>query len=198
MKLNRVERWLVMSPLRRLLQSVVVQWFRAHAVGSSFGSVLEIGCGNGVGARMIQVHFKPGRLYLTDLDREMVRRAASGSAACGHPAILFCNADAAHLPFKNASMDTVFGFGFLHHVPAWKKSMAEIDRVLKPGGTYFFEEYYPTAYQNWVTRRLLVHPEKDRFHSAELREALAGAGLRLQQTFELKRFGIIGIAAKML
>jgi ubiquinone/menaquinone biosynthesis C-methylase UbiE len=198
MKLNRIERWFVISPFRRLLQYFVVQWFRQHAGGTRFDRVLEIGCGGGAGARMISEQFVPGRLFLVDLDARMVRRAASNCEEASCADAFFCAADAARLPFQNASMDTIFGFGFLHHLPAWKAGMAEIARVLRPGGTYFFEEYYPGAYQNWITRRLLVHPEKDRFNSLDLKEGLAQVGLSLQQTFELRRFGIIGVATKML
>jgi ubiquinone/menaquinone biosynthesis C-methylase UbiE len=198
MKLNWIERWFVISPFRRLLQHFVVQWFREHAGGARFDRVLEIGCGGGTGARMISEQFEPERLFLVDLDVEMVSLAASNCTDTECADAFFCAADAADIPFRNTSMDTIFGFGFLHHVPAWKTSMDEIARVLKPGGTYFFEEYYPGAYRNWITRRLLVHPEKDRFNSLDLKEGFARAGLSLQQTFELRRFGIIGVAKKML
>ena len=198
MKLNWIERWFVISPFRRVLQHFVIQWFRQHATGSKFDRVLEIGCGGGSGARMIASNFSPERLILMDLDSTMVSRAASNCADSACADAFFCAADASHLPIQNVSVDTIFGFGFLHHVPVWKNSMAEIARVLRPGGTYFFEEYYPGAYQNWITRRLLVHPEKDRFNSLELRDAFAGVGLSLQQTFELSRIGIIGVAIKKL
>ena len=198
MKLNWAERWFVISPIRRLLQYFVVQWFQGHRGGASFNRVLEIGCGSGAGARMISENFTPEHLYLMDLDSTMVSRAASNCADSNCGEAFFCAADAALIPFQNVSIDTIFGFGFLHHVPAWKTSIAEIARVLKPGGTYFFEEYYPGAYRNWVTRRILVHPEKDRFNSLDLKEAFSEVGLKLQQTFELRRFGIIGVAIKML
>jgi ubiquinone/menaquinone biosynthesis C-methylase UbiE len=198
MKLNRVERWFVISPFRRLLQHLVVQWFSEHAEGTRFDRVLEIGCGGGGGARMISERFVPEHLLLMDLDVRMLTRAASNCAEAGCADAFFCAADAADIPFQNASMDTIFGFGFLHHLPAWKTGVKEIARVLKPGGTYFFEEYYPGAYQNWITRKLLVHPEKDRFNSLDLKDGFAQVGLSLQQTFELRRFGIIGVAKKML
>ena len=131
-----------------------------------------------------------------DLDVEMVSLAASNCTDTECADAFFCAADAADIPFRNTSMDTIFGFGFLHHVPAWKTSMDEIARVLKPGGTYFFEEYYPGAYRNWITRRLLVHPEKDRFNSQDLHHAFQEANLTLTHSFELKRMGILGVGVK--
>jgi ubiquinone/menaquinone biosynthesis C-methylase UbiE len=81
-------------------------------------------------------------------------------------------------------------------VPAWRDALAEIYRVLTPGGAYYFEEYYPSFYQNLITRRLATHPAHDRFSGCELREAFARAKLNLLSTFELKRVGIIGVGLK--
>ena len=38
------------------------------------------------------------------------------------------------LPFDDHSFDLVFSMGVLHHTPDWKKGLAELIRVLKPGG----------------------------------------------------------------
>jgi ubiquinone/menaquinone biosynthesis C-methylase UbiE len=198
MKLNRVERWFVFSPVRRLMQYFVVQWFRRAAPGGSFDQVLEIGCGGGTGAAMIATNFTPRRLHLMDIDPAMVARALTALAQRPPETVAVYVADATFLPFREASMDAVFGFGFLHHVPAWRASLREIVRVLKPGGVYYMEEFYPSLYQNLITRRILVHPDQDRFTSLELKEAFADSGLRLQQTFELKRFGILGIGVKII
>ena len=109
------------------------------------------------------------------------------------------------LPFKiNAGQfqlilnpfDAVFGFGFLHHVPDWRQGLSEIARVLKPGGVYYIEELYPSLYQNVITKRILLHPEHDRFTSDDLRKALDEAHLRLANAFELRKMGILGVATK--
>lgn len=196
MKLNRIEGWFVTSPVRRLMQYFVVQWFRRAAPGGRFDRVLEIGCGGGAGAGMITAGFSPKRLYLVDVDPAMLDRAQQALAPEGGGSLSFCIADATYLPLRGASMDAVFGFGFLHHVPAWRRSLEEIARVLAPGGIYYMEEFYPSLYQNLITRRILVHPDSDRFNSFELKQAFAAVGLRLEQTFELKRFGILGIGVK--
>ncbi|MBU2593897.1 MAG: class I SAM-dependent methyltransferase [Candidatus Edwardsbacteria bacterium] len=41
------------------------------------------------------------------------------------------------LPFDNASMDIVLGFGVLEHVPYDTNSLMEINRILKQGGIFF-------------------------------------------------------------
>jgi ubiquinone/menaquinone biosynthesis C-methylase UbiE len=196
MKLSRIERWFVISPMRQAMQALVVRWFRGIRPLPAGADILEIGCGSGFGARLIAKQFAPRRLFLSDLDPRMVALAAEagpgGAAACAG----FCVADAEALPFRSRAADAVFGFGFLHHVPDWRRGLREIHRVLRPQGVYYFEEYYPSLYRNIVTRRLAAHPAHDRFRSHELRQEFETVGLDLHQTFELKRFGILGVGIK--
>jgi ubiquinone/menaquinone biosynthesis C-methylase UbiE len=196
MKLYPLERWFVSSPLRWAMQALVVRWFKAVIPMRPGADLLEIGCGTGTGARMLAQQFNPRRLFLTDLDLRMVRRARERLSETPLSPAGCCVGDAARLPLRSEAVDAIFGFGFLHHVPAWRDGLAEIERVLKPGGLYYMEEYYPSLYQNAVTRRLAVHPAHDRFASNDLREEFARADLQLRYTFELKSFGILGVATK--
>ncbi len=196
MKLNRIERWFVNSPLRRTMQSLVVRWFREVRPLAAGADILEIGCGGGFGARRVARHFVPRRLVLTDLDLRMVVRARAAVSADAALRCSFCVADAEALPFRDCTADAVFGFGFLHHVLDWRGGLREILRVLAPGGAYYFEEYYPSFYQNILTRRLAAHPAHDRFKSHDLKRELEAAGLRLRQTLELSGFGILGVAIR--
>ena len=131
-----------------------------------------------------------------DLDIRMIRKAKMFLSSGTQKNIFYCVGDAACLPFEDTCFDAVFGFGFLHHVPAWREGLAEIARVLKPEGVYFIEEFYPSLYQNFITKRLLAHPEQDRFYSRDLHVAFAGTDLSLVHTFELKRLGILAIGVK--
>jgi ubiquinone/menaquinone biosynthesis C-methylase UbiE len=196
MKLDPLERWFVNSPLRQAMQALVIRWFRAAMPLTPGRDVLEIGCGAGAGARMLARQFNPRRLFLADIDFRMVTLARKRVPSSSLAPTWFCVADAARLPFGNETVDAVFGFGFLHHVPAWRDGLAEIHRVLKPGGVYYFEEYYPSLYQNFITRRLATHPAHDRFSGCELREAFTSAKLNLFSTFEIRRFGILGVGLK--
>ncbi len=92
-------------------------------------------------------------------------------------------ADIYHLPFARP-FDFAFSIGVLHHLPDWRGGLAEIARVLKPGGFYFLEEYYPALYQNFLTRHLFRHPETDRFERGDLRRGLKDAGFSLVRCLE--------------
>lgn len=191
-----MERWMVNSPLRRIGQYLVMQWFSRTVALSAGAAVLEVGCGRGIGAKLISEAYQPHSLYLLDLDLEMIKKANRRINGPHGKHIYFCVADAIRLPFRASSMDAVFGFGFLHHVTAWRDGLAEVVRVLKHGGVYFMEEYYPSLYQNFITKHILVHPNVDRFNSQDLHQAFQDAGLTLTHTFELKRMGILGVGVK--
>lgn len=49
-------------------------------------------------------------------------------------------ADTYHLPFANDSFAFIFTFQTLHHFPNPKPVMAEVYRVLAPGGYFYFDE----------------------------------------------------------
>ena len=196
MKLNPIERWVVNSPVRRIGQHLVMQWFKSTVALKAGTAILEVGCGRGVGAKLIYEAYQPDRLYLLDLDLQMIQKANQRLNGQNENRIYFCVGDAARLPCRDDSLDAVFGFGFLHHVPAWREGLAEVARVLKHGGVYFMEEYYPSLYQNFITKHILVHPDCNRFNSQELRQAFQDANLSLTHTFELKRMGILGVGVK--
>ena len=196
MKLNWAERWVVNNHLRVFEQHLQVRHFRQVSDLRRGARILEVGCGRGAGARLVHKAFRPSLLCASDLDYRMVFRAKGYLSLTDHDRIRLHVADAEDLPIKNESMDAVFGFGVLHHVPDWRRALAEISRVLKPGGTFFVEELYPSLYQNAVTRRILLHPTADRFFSDELKDFMRAVGLPIKKAIEFKRLGILGIAIR--
>jgi SAM-dependent methyltransferase len=196
MKLNSLERWFVNSPARRIGQHLVMQWFKRTVALKADTTILEVGCGRGVGAKLIYETYQPIHLHLLDLDPTMIRKASRRLNGENGKPISFCVGDAAGLPIRDNSLDAVFGFGFLHHVPAWRDGLVEVARVLKHGGVYFMEEYYPSLYQNFITKHIVTHPDKDRFNSQDLHQAFQNVSLTLTHSFELKRMGILGVGVK--
>ena len=179
-----------------MAQRLEIGRFREMASLSKGARVLEVGCGRGAGAKLILRAFKPSSLYAMDLDMHMLQKARAHLSAQEQKKISLYVGDVLRLPFKEESLDAVFGFGVLHHVPDWRGAAAEIGRVLKRGGLFFMEDLYPTFYQNFITGRILVHPTQDRFFSHDLRQALKDVGLPIKDAIDLKKVGILGVAIK--
>ena len=196
MKLNWVERWVVNNPLRVFQQHIEVKWLRQMMSLKTGAIILEVGCGRGAGARLIHKVFKPSQLHILDLDIKMIKGAKTYLSGGSKDIMTMYVGDSIDLPFKSETLDALFGFGFLHHVPNWRRALSEVARVLKSGGVYYMEELYPSLYQNMITKRILLHPEHDRFASQDLQTELDSAGLSLKNCFELKKMGILGVAVK--
>jgi ubiquinone/menaquinone biosynthesis C-methylase UbiE len=196
MKLNWAERWAVNNPSRVIQQKWEIAWFRGKSDLPPGAAILEIGCGRGAGARIIYRIFHPRTFHASDLDLQMIRKAKEYLPLEDRKPIRFLTADVLNLPYGNASFEAVFGFGVLHHVPDWQFALGEVVRVLKPGGSYFIEELYPGLYQNFITRHILLHPQENRFHSRDLKQALQERNLELGDYLEIKMVGILGIAVK--
>ena len=97
--------------------------------------ILEIGCGNGLGAHLLN-QGAPRSYIGLDLMEEQV-----GKARQRYPQYQFLVQDATDLSqFGEASKDIVIIFGVLHHIPEWRRVIDEVRRVLKPGGSFFVEE----------------------------------------------------------
>jgi ubiquinone/menaquinone biosynthesis C-methylase UbiE len=140
------------------------------------GAALEVGCGRGVGAEIVLDSFGADTVDGFDLDPRMVAQARARLAPRGARA-RFWVGDATAIPVPDASYDAVFDFGIIHHVPDWRRALAEVRRVLKPGGRLYAEEVLDRFILNPVVRRVLDHPEDDRFDRAGFSAALAEAGL---------------------
>ncbi|MBI3526276.1 MAG: class I SAM-dependent methyltransferase [Betaproteobacteria bacterium] len=93
--------------------------------------VLEVGAGVGTDARNI---INRGGIYTgINVDRDSTEAAAQALRAFW----LFGTAlqrDATALDFPDSAFNIVYSFGVLQHIPEVEKAVAEIHRVLKPGG----------------------------------------------------------------
>jgi ubiquinone/menaquinone biosynthesis C-methylase UbiE len=177
MLLNRFEYHMMNNPLRAAIQRHF-EAKRLLRMGGTMdgGRALEMGCGRGVGAEIILDQFAAGSVDAFDLDPRMVslaRERLSRRAARAR----FWVGDATSIPAADASYDAVFDFGIIHHVPEWRLALSEIRRVLKPGGLLYAEEMLSSFIAHPIWRRLLEHPQIDRFDDACFRTGLDEAGL---------------------
>jgi ubiquinone/menaquinone biosynthesis C-methylase UbiE len=53
------------------------------------------------------------------------------------------------LPFADATVDLVYSNGVIHHTPNTRRTVAEIFRVLKPGGRAIVMVYAENSLQYW-------------------------------------------------
>jgi SAM-dependent methyltransferase len=70
------------------------------------------------------------------------------------------NEDATSLSFSNNSFDVVIGNHILEHIPDDKKAMAEIFRVLKPGGRAILQVPYSVKIANTIEEPVINNPQK--------------------------------------
>ena len=97
--------------------------------------VVDIGCGAGTDLLVAAMRTGPtGQAIGVDMTEPMRRRATEGAAACGLTNVDIRPGDATRLPIDDASVDVVISNGVLNLVPEKERAVAEIARILKPGG----------------------------------------------------------------
>jgi ubiquinone/menaquinone biosynthesis C-methylase UbiE len=114
-------QWLFFKPThRRILRQIRVTDLR----------ILDIGCGTGQFATKVLRRFPEARLIGLDLCESMLKKASD--RAGGRFATV--RADSQRLPFADDSFDIVTCSHSFHHYPDQPRVVAEMYRVLRPGG----------------------------------------------------------------
>jgi ubiquinone/menaquinone biosynthesis C-methylase UbiE len=101
-------------------------------------TVLEIGAGGGYYAQPLSRLVR--RFIALDLQAAMLRRLRQ-KAVGGH--VLLVQADATELPLAERSIDLVLAITVLGEVPSAESTIAEVRRVLRPGGVLSVSEHWP-------------------------------------------------------
>ncbi len=138
-----------------------------------FATVLDAGCGEGAAFTAIQRAFRPQRLLAIDIQAGAVEKAAHCAAALG-AAIEVRRADASHLPLDAGSVDLIVCHQLLHHCTDPAGVLAELERVLAPGGWLLVAESCRAFLGWWPVRLLFRHPPREQ-QSAEQYAALIRA-----------------------
>jgi ubiquinone/menaquinone biosynthesis C-methylase UbiE len=111
--------------------------------------VLEVSCGHGGGASYLVRTFRPASYTGLDFN-------ADGIAFCRTrhklPALDFVHGDAQNLPFAEQSFDAVINVEASHAYPRLPRFLAEVVRVLRPGGHFLYADLRSrTEFSGWET-----------------------------------------------
>ena len=97
--------------------------------------VLELGCGTGI--FLEKVAASGARLVGLDLSEDLLAKARARLGAVSN--VVLHRGNAEHLPYADATFDTVYGSSVLHHLDL-DRALGEVLRVLRPGGRCAFTE----------------------------------------------------------
>jgi len=110
-------------------------------------NVLEVSCGHGGGASYLMRTFQPANYTGLDLNPEGVRFCSKRHPLAG---LRFLQGDAENLPFPDSSFDTVLNLEASHCYPRFSRFLAEVARVLRPGGHFHYADFRTTeALPEW-------------------------------------------------
>ena len=91
--------------------------------------VLEVGCGGGQFAARVAGENPAAQVLATDRSARFVELTSARGVAAQV-------ADVQNLPFEDGAFDVVAAMWMLYHVPDLDRGLAEVRRVLRPGGLF--------------------------------------------------------------
>jgi len=164
---------------------------RARVTAGLTGEVLEIGFGTGLNVP----YYPPGLARVRAVDPATVgRRMAAKRVAASPVPIAYIGLDAETLPLDDGSVDGVLSTWTLCTIPDVRGALAEIRRVLRPGGALRFIEHGRSPDARVARRQDQFDPLQGRLFGGchlnrPIDDLVAGAGFELT---ELKTYYVTG------
>ena len=149
--------------------------------------VLDFGCGPGTISVGLARSVEPAEMHGIDMEESQIDLARLAAAAGGHSNATFHVGSVTELPFEDNYFEVAHCHAVFMHVPDTQAALAEVKRVLKPGGIIasreaiiaasFLELALGGIEDGWATFTKLLaanggHPQMGR----ELKKAFLTAG----------------------
>jgi SAM-dependent methyltransferase len=137
---------------------------------------------------------RPRALIYSDLSpvglRELRRHV--DTASLGN--LLFAAIDAMDLPLRDESVDLVYGFAFVHHLPDVERFLREAARVLRPGGRcVLMDNAYSPLWQHlklgWLATLMRLSHRTQPRSPEDVRDTLAGGFREERLADSIRRVG---------
>lgn len=155
--------------------------------------VLDVGTGTGDFLTVLKEAFPAADITGIDPSGESLQVAQKN-----HPGVVFREMTAEHLDFTDNTFDAAAVSMALHHLPDIQKSLAEMQRVVKPGGWIIINELFSDnlnqaqevhkMYHHFKSKidRLLNVSHNETFKKEEILEMIKDAGIEIRFYFEFK------------
>ena len=120
-------------------------------VGVNGKEVLELGCGTGA-LSILALEKGAAKMVCSDISKKMIDQCRAKIASKGYSEkiIEFREIDAESLPLSDNSVDVVISSMVLGMIPDQAKAVAEMTRVLRPGGTIAIATQGPEYYKEAI------------------------------------------------
>ena len=144
--------------------------------------ILEVGCGHGGGAAYLMRTLRPASYTGLDLNRAGIAFCRRAHNLVG---VDFVHGNAERLPFPDQSFDAVINIESSGAYPHFPRFLAEVARVLRPGGDFLYADLRPCeSVAEWETA-LAGAPIRMVSHENINAQVLRGMEINTQRILEL-------------
>ena len=152
---------------------------RLDVVSMEPEDIIDIGSGSGLAGRLLAAKYRRARILQLDLSRQMLIVSRRRSPRFFSRQRFVCG-DADKLPVKDATIDLAFSSLTLQWCNNLDQCLAEVNRVLRPGGLFMFTTLGPDTLkelrESWASVDDGIHVNTF-FDMHDIGDALVRAGM---------------------